>query len=279
MATSAPVSIIIGSYNDIAILEQSLAAFAVQTFPDFELVIADDGSNQDYKPILSAWASRFRHGIQHATHEKRGFRKARILNRAISVSRFERLIFVDMDCLPRHDFVENHLSYLQQSTAIIGRRVHVSRDVVPTASEILRSGLGLGPLKLVRLWASGKARVIEHGFAAPIFYESSNTWLIGSNFSAWRRDLFTINGYNEEFEGWGKEDAELGLRLQFSGVRVRNLRNKVIQYHLIHDQLPQQNRKSDELFERTKAERRVRGTIGLAEIREGDFSLAQYDLR
>jgi glycosyltransferase involved in cell wall biosynthesis len=279
MGTPDPVSIILGTYNDAAILEKSLAAFAVQTFSDFELVIADDGSSQNYGPVLEAWAPRFPHGIQHVTHEKRGFRKARILNRAIRVSRFDRLVFVDMDCLPRRDFVENHLAFLQPRTAIIGRRVHVSRDIVPPASTILEKGLGLDPASLVWLWLRGKAWVIEHGFVAPFFYESSNRWLIGSNFSVFRADLAAVNGYNEEFEGWGKEDAELGLRLQFSGVRVRNLRNKVIQFHLIHDRLPGDNRESDRIFDRTKAERTIRAQTGLAEIREGDFSLTRYAIR
>lgn len=279
MGTPDPVSIILGSYNDADILEKSLAAFAAQSFADFELVIADDGSSQDYSSILSAWSDRFARGIQHVTQEKRGFRKARILNRAIHVSRFERLVFVDMDCLPRRDFVENHLSYLQPRIAIIGRRVHVSRDVVPEPAEILRRGLGLDPASLVWLWLRGKARVIEHGFAAPFFYESSNKWLIGSNFSVYRDDLFLVNGYNEEFKGWGKEDAELGLRLEFSGVRVRNLRNRVIQFHLMHERLPAANQDSDRIFEQTKAERSIRARTGLAEIREGDFSLARYSLR
>jgi glycosyltransferase involved in cell wall biosynthesis len=274
--TSSAASIIVGTYNDIDILEASLAAFAVQTFRNFELVIADDGSTQDYAPLLEAWAPRFAHGVQHVTHEKRGFRKARILNRAIHVSRFDSLVFIDMDCLPHRDFLRNHMAYAAPGKAIIGRRAHVSRDVVPTPSAILESGLGFTPGQLLRLWIQGKARVVEHGFVSPILYESSNHSLQGSNFSVHRSDLFAVNGFNEEFEGWGKEDMELGLRLQFNGVQIRNLRNKVIQFHMIHDRLPARNPESDQIFERTKATRMIRPRTGLAEIRDGDFSLKRY---
>lgn len=269
-------SVIIGTYDDLDILETSLAAFAVQSFRNFEIVIADDGSNQDYVPALKLWAPRFSHGIQHVIHEKRGFRKARILNRAIQVSRFGNLIFVDMDCLPRNDFVETHLKYLAPETVIAGRRVHLSRDVIPSPSEILKNGMGFGPLSLLRLWLRGKARVIEHGIASPFFYESSNNSLQGSNFSVHKKDVEAVNGFNEAFEGWGKEDMELGLRLQFSGVRIRNLRNKVIQYHLTHPQLPSHNPASDQIFETTKATRMVRAPKGLAEIQQGDFNLESY---
>jgi GT2 family glycosyltransferase len=177
-----------------------------------------------------------------------------------------------MDCLPRNDFVASHLKYLAPETVVVGRRVHLSRDVIPSPSETLKNGLGFGPLSLLRLWLRGKARVIEHGIALPFFYESSNNSLQGSNFSVHKKDMEAVNGFNEAFEGWGKEDMELGLRLQFSGVRVRNLRNKVIQYHLTHPQLPSHNPTSDQICEATKATRMVRAPKGLAEIQQGEFS-------
>jgi glycosyltransferase involved in cell wall biosynthesis len=274
--SAGAASIIIGTYNDADILEASLAAFAMQSFRNFELVLADDGSNQNYAPLLEAYAPRIAHGIQHVTHEKRGFRKARILNRAIHVSRFDVLIFIDMDCLPHHDFVRNHMTYVAPGTAVLGRRAHLSRDMVPKPSAILQNGLGFTLASLLRLWMRGKARVIEHGFVSPLFYESSNHSLQGSNFSVYRSDLFAVNGFNEEFEGWGKEDMELGLRLEFAGVRLRNLRNKVVQYHLIHDRLPHHNLESDQIFARTKAARMIRAQKGLAEVHEGDFSWRRY---
>src|SRR5215470_16170916 len=126
-----PASVIIGTYNNLEIIETTLAAFAMQSFREFEIVLADDGSNHDYAPILAKWAQRFPHGIQHVRHEKRGFRKARVLNRAVVVSRFDRLIVSDMDCVPHRDFVRNHLAYVREGTAITGRRTHVKLEVLP----------------------------------------------------------------------------------------------------------------------------------------------------
>jgi predicted glycosyltransferase involved in capsule biosynthesis len=37
----------------------------------------------------------------------------------------------------------------------------------------------------------------------------------------WRDDLVKVNGYNEAFIGWGREDNEIGLRLIHSGLRKR----------------------------------------------------------
>ena len=276
MTEPRPASVIVGTYNDASIIETTLAALAVQSFSDFELVLADDGSDQDHAPILAKWAPRFARGIQHITQEKSGFRKARVLNRAVLAARFDPLIVMDMDCLPHRDFVRNHVAYVEPGTAITGRRTHVSREIVPSPEKILESGLGFGPASLVRLWLSGKARIIEHGFVSPILYESHNLRLHGSNYSICRKDILAVNGWNEEFEGWGDEDSDLGLRLQHSGVRIRNLRNKVIQFHLMHDQLPSVNPKNDALLDRTKRERLVRSPLGLAESRSEDFKLLRY---
>ena len=272
MSSSSPASVIVSSFNDLAILEPSLAALSIQSFHDFELIIADDGSSQDYAPVLAAWAPRFARGIQYVTQEKKDFRKARILNRAIHVSRYERIVFLDMDCLPHRDYVRNHLACLQPGTAITGRRMHLSRDAIPTAAQILERGLGFSLPVLLRLWLRGKAKSVKHGFVSPLFYESSTDALIGCNFSICKADLQVLNGFNEEFEGWGGEDTELDLRLHLLGVRIRNLRNRVIVYHLTHPHRDYLVPQIQAVLERTRAEKSVRARLGLSEIQEHDYS-------
>jgi hypothetical protein len=194
----------------------------------------------------------------------------------VKVSRFDPLIVMDMDCLPHRDFVRNHLRYVKHGTAITGRRTHIAREIVPSTVRILQRGMGFGLLDLLWLRVRGKARIVEHGFLSPLLYESHNLRLHGSNFSVTRDDLVAINGWNEEFQGWGNEDSELGVRLQNSGVRVRNLRNKVIQFHLLHERLPSINSASDELLQRAISKQITRAPIGLAEIQDGDFKLARF---
>jgi glycosyltransferase involved in cell wall biosynthesis len=269
-------SVIVTSYNDLEILETTLAALAAQNHRNFEVVIADDGSAQDYAPVLRTWAPRFRHGIQHVWHPDQGFRRARILNRAIHASRFETLIFMDMDCLPHKCFVENHARFAGPRAGVTGRRTHVSRDATPSPQQILQRGLGFTPARLFLLWLRGRARVIEHGFVTLFLYEAAYNALLGSNHSVWRGDAMVVNGYNEQYVGYGWEDCDFELRLQLAGVRFRNLRNKVVQYHLMHPQRKEENSRNLELFERAMSERVIRSPLGLAEIQPGDFRIASY---
>jgi len=54
------------------------------------------------------------------------------------------------------------------------------------------------------------------------------------NFAFWREDALAINGFNEEFVGWGREDSEFTARLLNTGVRRQNLKFCALGYHLHH---------------------------------------------
>ena len=59
--------------------------------------------------------------------------------------------------------------------------------------------------------------------------------------SYWREDFININGYNEDFEGWGREDSDLIIRLRNNGVRGKRMRNIAIVFHIYHKINSKQN--------------------------------------
>ncbi len=269
-------SVILATYNDINILEWSIAAFARQSFRDFELILADDGSSENYGPILRKWATRFAREIVHVRHERAGFRKTTIQNRAVSVAGTERLIFVDIDCLPQRNFVKNHLAFLQPGVALTGRRVHIRKEILPSAETIYSRGFNLGMGNLLWQWMSGRAKVIEHGAELPVFFESSNNGILGCNFSIMKSDFAAVNGFNEEFLGRGGEDTDVDLRLRRNGVRVRCLRNKLIEYHLMHEVRVGTYESDSARIEKAQAQGEIRAKKGLAEVRKDEFTVKRY---
>lgn len=271
-----PTSVILATYNDLNILELSLAAFARQSFGDFELILADDGSDGNYEAILWKWAPKFAREIVHVRHERVGFRKTRIQNRAVSVARTERLIFVDIDCLPQRNFVRNHLRFLEPGAALTGRRVHIRREILPSAETIYERGLNLGMGNLLWQWMNGRARVIEHGAELPVFFESRNNGILGCNFSVMKSDFAAVNGFNEEFLGRGGEDTDIDLRLRRNGVRVRCLRNKLIEYHLMHEVRVGTYESDNARIQEAQAAGEIRATKGLAEVRGDEFTVRRY---
>jgi predicted glycosyltransferase involved in capsule biosynthesis len=74
-------------------------------------------------------------------------------------------------------------------------------------------------------------------FLSAIFCRKNNqnmSRIRGCNFSLFKEDIVKINGFNEEFTTWGKEDSEFVQRLFNIGIYRNNLKFSALQYHLHH---------------------------------------------
>lgn len=54
------------------------------------------------------------------------------------------------------------------------------------------------------------------------------------NLAVWRADLLAVNGFDERFQGWGHEDADLVVRLFHRGCRRKEGHFAVPAVHLWH---------------------------------------------
>src|SRR5581483_2988517 len=95
------ISVIVTTYNREDALDAVLGALARQTDPDFEVIVADDGSRAATAEVINAWKKNAAFAIDHAWHEDIGFRAAEIRNRAVLLSRGVYCLFLDGDCIPR----------------------------------------------------------------------------------------------------------------------------------------------------------------------------------
>ena len=58
--------------------------------------------------------------------------------------------------------------------------------------------------------------------------------MVGNNVGIWRSDYERVNGYDENFEGFGWEDEDLGRRLRRAALRIRSILPYTTTYHLWH---------------------------------------------
>lgn len=81
----------------------------------------------------------------------------------------------------------------------------------------------------------------------------------------WQTDLLKVNGYDEAFSGWGKEDNELAARLINAGVAIRFLKFGGIIWHLFHREAPKDNMANNEMMlEKTMANKLTFAKLGLS---------------
>jgi glycosyltransferase involved in cell wall biosynthesis len=97
MTLTMKVSVIISTYNSPEWLEKVLWGYECQTYSNFEIVIADDGSGTATQQMIDKFKKHSTLDILHVWHEDRGFQKSEILNKAIAGATTDYLIFSDGD--------------------------------------------------------------------------------------------------------------------------------------------------------------------------------------
>jgi glycosyltransferase involved in cell wall biosynthesis len=233
------LSVIFSTYNSPAWLAKTLCGFAAQTFADFEIVVADDGSRDDTRELIERLRPELGRPLQHVWHEDRGFQKSAILNKAIVAARGEYLVFTDGDCIPRADFVAVHAARRRPGHFLSGGYVKLPLALSERITDQdIRAGRATDPEWLraqgFRNWRAlaklrfgpGVARVLN------AVTPTGATWN-GHNASGWRRDIVAVNGFDERMQ-YGGQDRELGERLVNAGVRPVQIRFSAACVHLEH---------------------------------------------
>lgn len=270
------VSVIIAVYNKIEWLRIVLAGFEQQSFADFEIVIADDGSNKGFTNALAEYSRTSPLRIQHVWHEDTGFRKTRILNKAVLKSAGEYLIIIDGDCLPHKHFVADHWYNRQTDTALAGRRANLSQELTNALTpEKIRKGY-LNSLGFIRqVWMDSfrkKSSHAEKSVRLPRFvyqvWPAKSRGILGCNFSIHKELLMEINGFDLRYEApEAGEDTDIDLRLRWAGKKIRLLKFQAVQYHLFHDRF-YQPRLNDAIFAEVVAQRKIATPFGLRETEQ-----------
>ena len=233
------LSIIISTYNSEEWLHKVLLGYTIQTENDFEIVIADDGSTAKTKDVIDSFNDKFLHPILHVWQEDSGFRKCRILNKAILASNSDYLLFTDGDCIPRKDFVANHLKEKQVGFFLSGGYFKLPMNISKAISDdviLSQKCFEVSWLRTQGLKLNFKISKLVHNS----YFAKFMNWLTptkrswnGHNSSGFKSDILVINGFNELLD-YGGEDREMGERLFNYGLLSKQIRYMAICVHLDH---------------------------------------------
>ncbi len=267
-------SVIISFYNRIDYLRLVLAGFERQTFRNFEIIIADDGSTEEVVTEIEKLSRQISFSLIHVWHEDKGFRKNKILNRAVLASNSEYLIFIDGDCVPHREFVKEHISFSSPKKCLTGRRVNLSEKFTGKLNEenIKKGYLENSLYQMIIDGLFGKSDYVERGFYVKNNYlrkylNKKKRGLLGCNFSIYKNDLLNVNGFDERYElpSVG-EDSDVQFRLGLNGVDVASISNIAIQYHLYHKLLARPQINLD-LFDEIKKSARAYTPFGIKQVK------------
>jgi glycosyltransferase involved in cell wall biosynthesis len=263
------LAVVISTFDKPDFLRLVLDSYRHQTDLSFRIYIADDGSGKETSELIAATRKNYPVPIEHVWHENRGFRKARIHNTTIARISEPYVLFTDGDCIPLPDLVATHRRLAQENTLISGRRILISRAWTEQLCRQKRFPASMGP------WFWLKHRICgDINRLVPVFLPSSLLGpphqrlegIRGCHLSCWHRDIVRVDGFDEIYEGWGREDSDLVARLFHAGIRRRDLRGQPV-LHLWH---PEEERtglnRNDHLLEECLKEGRIRAVKGLAHL-------------
>jgi len=225
------ISLIITTYNREDALNVVLKSVAKQTLLPDEILIADDGSTEATAKVIQAHQQQFSIPIIHCHHQDLGFRVAHIRNKAIRHASGDYIILTDGDMILHPDFVKDHAESAKPGFFIQGSRVLL--DEVTTQKTIKNHRLHFNWLSkgITNRFNAMHSELLMHAIRSG---RTDHHGIRSCNMSAWRKDIIAINGFNEAFVGWGREDSEFAVRLLNSGIQRLNLRFGAICYHLWH---------------------------------------------
>jgi glycosyltransferase involved in cell wall biosynthesis len=263
-------SLFVTTYEMPRHLALVLAALRRQSTRDFELFVCDDGSGPATADLVARFAADAPFPVRHLWQENQGFRKCRILNRALRESRGAVLVFLDGDCVPHRDYVRDHLAQQEKGRYLAGRRVELGPRISETLTPELVAGgfFDLPRPALIRSALEKDSEHLQRSLRIPFaplrraLGMGRIDDLKGCNYSVARPDLEAINGFDEEYEGYGREDTDVELRLRNLGLRIKSMKGLAVQFHVWHPRREFTPR-NDERLEELKRSGRIRCAQGL----------------
>ncbi|BBH54523.1 glycosyltransferase [Fluviispira sanaruensis] len=243
LETKPKVSLIVTCYNNFKFLELTYYSLINQSLErkQFEVVVCDDGSNPENSSQIQKLLTQAPFATTYLWQEDKGFRKSEVLNKGIYHSKGDYLVFIDADCILHHKFLEDHLNFAEPKVALAGRRAELTKSISQklSAQKILDKYL-----EKITWWLFVYLSFFKDGNGFKTIYFKNDSLfnyfnrkkrgIVGCNFSCYKKDIEEINGFNMKFQSYGGEESDLEYRLRLTGVRVRSLCHRAIQYHIFH---------------------------------------------
>ena len=180
--------------------------------------------------------------VLHVRQEHEGTRKQKIVNEAVRRSTGDYLFFTDGDCMVHRHCLREHVRRSERRTILAGQRVQIGEQMT---EKLLAEGRVVTSLT-GELFMDFLAHKSHHAQEAIIIRSSLLRWLfrkevikphtsvIGCHCSLYKDLFVAVNGYDEDFQSFGEEDADLGVRILNYGGTIRSVRNLAVVYHLDH---------------------------------------------
>lgn len=205
MTKTPAISVIVPTHNRRALLEGCLVALSAQSFDDFEVIVAVDGSGDGTVALLESVKRRSAYPLEVLALAHGGRSRAR--NAALKAARGAVLLFCDDDVTFERETLARHAAF----------------------HEVFKDSVAIGGVR----YTDGTLE-----------FASRPSWvnLTGMNSSVPRVAALSVGGFDETLLSWGGEDLEFGIRLAAAGLKFKRLEGVPATHHAPRVRDPQKAR-------------------------------------
>ena len=258
------LSVVVTVYNRPELLRRALLSVASQSCVPGEIIVSDDGSEEDVLGVVRGCLAMVRCAVTYVRQSDRGFRLAKCRNNAVRLATRDVLVFLDQDIIGTRDY----LATFQRSVAPGRFAVAYPARLTDAQTEQLSDDM-IRRGRFESLLTVRQRNKLRRQYAKELAYygarrlkllRTGRPKLRGGVFGVGRQDILRVDGFDENYEAWGNEDDDLGRRLYTSGIYGRNPFLRDYPLHLFHPPHHDNGHRRNLTYTRGRA----------AEIRGGD---------
>ncbi|MFC1513306.1 glycosyltransferase [Thermodesulfobacteriota bacterium] len=200
------VSIIICFYERLEHLKRCLDSLHFSSCDFDEVIITDDGSSNDTVTKLQLLISEYDFPIKHVWQPHKNFQVAAARNNGIRNSKGDYLIFFDCDFLILKDTIQQHLDRAKPGRFVAGHCKYLDKHQTnqlfsaPFSAEELTTLYHSTPDNELR---KSHRRFIKRTILMRMRLVPFTKQSLGGHLSIHRKDIEAVNGYDENYVGWG----------------------------------------------------------------------------
>ena len=234
------ISVIVPIYNRLEHFRALFICLLRQNRQIDELIITDDGSSQQILDYIADLIPKASFKIKHIYQEDKGFRKTRALNNGVINSEGELLVFCDQDLIFGEEYIEYMEKNIKKGCFLLCRPISVNEKEKNTILEKIESSNKyedlLKPLPTHYLVSVNKTLRTDRKRRILNILKLSKRGikLVGMSYAVMKSDYLKVNGYDENYNGWGEEDDDFGNRLYVADIKGKELKTPNMQIHLWH---------------------------------------------
>ena len=202
-----------------------------------EVVVADDGSSEKVVNEIQKYIENYSFPIVHAWHPHNGARRAACRNNGIKHAIGDYLIFFDADFLVLPHAIKSHIEAAKPGWFAAGRCKYSTEE---QAEKIFSSEISADLLENLYAELPEEPILKEHrefvryGILRKLRLASARKQTFGGHFSIYKKDIESVNGYDENYVGWGGEDQDIAMRLVMAGLHGTSVIKTARILHLWH---------------------------------------------